>query len=688
MSEFWRIELLGHFQAKKRGAKNSLPSLPARKTDVLLAVLALRRAPVTRAELTALLWSDSEEAAARRSLSMALSHLRPAFGACLITNRHCVALQPECFSTDVAEFQAALEKSRRAAKDDAQIAALQTAVSLYRGGFLPGYAEIKAEAANWITAEYRQLETLYCAALLTLAALLERQGHSADALPYALQAQGLNPYDPEAKAQAQRLAAKCPRQIASTRPAPEEAHPPMSTETARCLMQLAIQASQTLLPENNTAYLAEMERERPELDAALRWTLEEGNDLTTGFELTMVLQEFWYQANRRGEMRFWLETALRFEARFSASQRLELHFALAKALLADYHHAAAFAACQQAMKHAQTDCDTERIVWGLNELGIAAHHAGQDDSSRVAFETALTLLPAKGGSLALRGRLIMDFAVALNTQGETHRALSLCEESLRLAIAAQDAELQALAGYQLAELLQEQGDYSRARRCINESLAIRQERSDPLGVADCLRLLGALHSDQNYFAEARFLLERSAEMYAKFGKDECRAAALGIMGDVEYRQGHLDTAFMYYAEGLEIWRRRPHRRWPAQFLLRQAWAAFRQRKTKQARTLCRDAAKICPAIHAVYTRSGILRLQGHLALQTGNLPVARLLAEESLTLCRPLGNGLKVVEVKETIAAILFEQGQHDEAASLLSEATARRKEMGTPRPPITQSDC
>ena len=688
MNQRWHLELLGHFQVNAIAPACVLPRFATRKARVLLACLALRQTEISRAEIAALLWSDSDTPDALRSLSMALGALRKVFGNSIQANNHIISLAPGCFTTDVAAFEAALQKARRLPDRDAPIAALQDAVALYRGAFLPGYAEIKAEAAEWIANESRRLELLCWTALRRLARLLEQRESWDEALFYAWEAHALAPYDAETQAQIARLATNGAKRDA---PAPPSVPDPAALflsdppAQARRLLALARQAHDDFLPDRNAAYRERLTPEQATFDVALNWTLTEANDPDTGLALALALQEYWYQTNRRERLRCWLEAALLHQARFSAVQCLELRLALARVLLADYQHAEAFAVCQQALPHAQIIGDTEKIVRGFNALGLAAHHAAQDEAARTAFETGFALLPAENGSLDLRGRFLMDFAIALEVQGEPKRAQTLYEESLRLADQIQDVAMQASARFHLADLLHGQGDYGWARHYANESLALRETLKAPLESADCLRLLGALHRDQNHFAEAKFLLERSAEIYAEFGKDECRAAALGILGDVEYRQGHFEVATVFYAEGLDIWRRGTNRRWRAQFLLRSAWVAWRQGDRELASCQYQEAADTCPAIHALRIQSGILRLQAYLALQSGDVSAAHSLATESLEMCKRHGEGLETVTAKEALAEILFEQGRHGEASGMFLQAEARRQEMGTPPPPVGQ---
>jgi DNA-binding SARP family transcriptional activator len=121
MEERWRIELLGQLRL---GRGDALPGpLQRQKATTLLAYLAYHtRHPHSREVLIELLWPEADLEEGRRNLRAQLHLLRerlagaesPA-GALLIAERTTVHLDPAAFTTDVAEFHAALRAAAHAA---------------------------------------------------------------------------------------------------------------------------------------------------------------------------------------------------------------------------------------------------------------------------------------------------------------------------------------------------------------------------------------------------------------------------------------------------------------------------------------------------------------------------------------------------------------------------------------------
>jgi DNA-binding SARP family transcriptional activator len=153
MAEPWRIELLGGLRVQ-HGAQ-IITRFPKQKAGALLAYLAYHADRIhSRDALVEVLWPEVDPEAGRNSLRSVLHALRhqleppgaPA-GALVIAHRDTIALNPVAFSTDVADWHAALQAARRADSPDKRASALARAVELYRGELLPGFFE------DWILTE-------------------------------------------------------------------------------------------------------------------------------------------------------------------------------------------------------------------------------------------------------------------------------------------------------------------------------------------------------------------------------------------------------------------------------------------------------------------------------------------------------------------------------------------------------
>ncbi len=201
--EACRIEMLGGLRVIC--GDRVIDRFRTRKAASLLARLALfpdRAHP--REELISLLWPEMDVEAGRVNLRQALSALRhliddgrPQIGPVIIANNSVVRLEAGFVVTDVAEFEDALRSV--ATNGCNSVSARERALELYRGELMNGFYD------EWIFPERRRLESLYVTALHEQQAELAGRGDMQRAIPYALKAVQMDPYDEEGHLAVMRL---------------------------------------------------------------------------------------------------------------------------------------------------------------------------------------------------------------------------------------------------------------------------------------------------------------------------------------------------------------------------------------------------------------------------------------------------------------------------------------------------
>ncbi|NNG16139.1 MAG: tetratricopeptide repeat protein, partial [Gemmatimonadales bacterium] len=122
----------------------------------LLALLATTRTGATRDKLVGYLWPESGAEQGRHLLSESVYQLRKSLGSgALVSEGDNIRLNPDLATSDVAEFEAAVERGD-----------LETAVSVYAGPFLDGfYVRDAPEFERWVETERRRLADSYAMAL-------------------------------------------------------------------------------------------------------------------------------------------------------------------------------------------------------------------------------------------------------------------------------------------------------------------------------------------------------------------------------------------------------------------------------------------------------------------------------------------------------------------------------------------
>jgi predicted ATPase/DNA-binding SARP family transcriptional activator len=151
------LYLFGSFRLERDGQPLRLPT---RKTESLLAYLALHPdPPQSREYLAALYWGDSTDEQARRSLRVALTSLRKLLGDSVFeTGRDTLQLNPHApLWVDAYEFTRLTRPSPHT-----DTAALESAVTLYQGDLLAEFYD------EWMDQEREQTRQRYLALLLRL----------------------------------------------------------------------------------------------------------------------------------------------------------------------------------------------------------------------------------------------------------------------------------------------------------------------------------------------------------------------------------------------------------------------------------------------------------------------------------------------------------------------------------------
>jgi DNA-binding SARP family transcriptional activator len=217
MNAQWRIELFGGLRVTS--GERIITRFRTRKIGALLAYLAYhldRSHP--REVLFELLWPECLPSAGRNNLSNALSTLRHQLeppgvpqGAVIVADRASVRLNPATVTTDVSEFEAALQATARADNDAERTQHLADAIELYRGELLSGFYE------NWILLEGQRLNELFFQALRHLIAHHEQTGDIHQAMSYAQRGVSVDPLREESHTELIRLYAAAGQTTAALR---------------------------------------------------------------------------------------------------------------------------------------------------------------------------------------------------------------------------------------------------------------------------------------------------------------------------------------------------------------------------------------------------------------------------------------------------------------------------------------
>ena len=232
--------LLGSPQLLCAGA--AIP-LARRQMRALFFRLAVALRPVARDQLAFLFWPDIGDSAARRNLTVLLNQLRQALPCpdLVLTQGDAILLNPAHLQTDTVVFAEALAQATRGGT----IAPLTTAVDLYRGPFLDGFAlPACAEFEAWAMQERQSWERRYLDALALLVDDYVARGAYPAAITAAQRALAVDPLAEEMHRQLITLYATAGDRTAALR------------QFEQCVVLLERELGVSPLPETRAVYEA------------------------------------------------------------------------------------------------------------------------------------------------------------------------------------------------------------------------------------------------------------------------------------------------------------------------------------------------------------------------------------------------------------------------------------------------
>jgi DNA-binding SARP family transcriptional activator len=204
------IRLFGGFDIRCRDA--AVRRFESQKARGLLAYLALHRdQALSREHVSTLLWSDKDDAAARRNLRQVLYSLRTVFAEAglnadlLVGDSKEIKLHPEIeVWVDVVDFEKAIQRGLDGAEPDSQ--QLGRAARLYVGDFLSGFfVRDCPQFEEWLITTQEQLRESALASFHTLVGACLRRGESRMGIHYARRLLAIDPLSERAHRQLMRL---------------------------------------------------------------------------------------------------------------------------------------------------------------------------------------------------------------------------------------------------------------------------------------------------------------------------------------------------------------------------------------------------------------------------------------------------------------------------------------------------
>lgn len=279
---------------------------------------------------------------------------------------------------------------------------------------------------------------------------------------------------------------------------------------AHCL-DLAVTASEALRGPDQSAWLARLETERANFDAALRWSID-GDRAEAGLRMAGALRRFWELRGHFAHGRRWLDRLLAVpELETSTAERAD----------------------------------------ALRAAGSLAEEQGDYADAAIRYGQALDIRRALGDEAAAAA-LLSDMGNVADFQADYAAAASLHEEALAIRRRLGDARAIAISLNNLGNVAEFQGDYDRAHALYTESLEHMETQADRWVVSVILNNLGRLAMDIGLCDEAEERLGESLAIAREMGDRQGIAYALHNLGELARSLGQPGAARERQAESLTL----------------------------------------------------------------------------------------------------------------------------------------
>jgi len=305
----------------------------------------------------------------------------------------------------------------------------------------------------------------------------------------------------------------------------------------------------------------------------------------------------------------------------------------------------------------------------------------EHDNLRAALEWSL-----KSGESELATRLAgacWQFWYVRGYWSEAHQFLEKVLAQSENVSALPKAKVLSLAGI----LASFQGDYGRAQRFHQQSLALFRAQGSQRGIAISLDSLGSVAFYEGKHATARSLLEESLGIKRELGDQQGIAVSLGNLGNVAFAEADYTSAHHFYEQSLFIYRGLGDRRNIAISLHNLGNVAMKQGDHKRARSLHEESLAIKRALGDKWGIGYTLHSLGEGAFQLGEYDTASAFFAESLSIRHTLGEIRSVAQGLEAFAALAIAQGQPTRAARLCGVAETLRQTIGAPLASADRAD-
>lgn len=242
------------------------------------------------------------------------------------------------------------------------------------------------------------------------------------------------------------------------------------------------------------------------------------------------------------------------------------------------------------------------------------------------------------------------------------------------------ARAKALSG--IGTLAWQQGDYSEAQSCFDESIQLWSKLGIDDGLAEAQHFSGHLEFDQRNYDQAKTLFADSLNYYKQIDDTTRTLTLTSDMGLVAYHLGDYVSARSSFEQALLLWQERGNQEALGDVLNRLGDLARVESNYDKARAYYEESLELFRTMNAKLGIASGLHKLGQVARHQNDIEDARGLFLESIKLQQEAGNKQGIIECLEGMAGLDLVNKELERAAVIFGATQALLDTLGAPLAP------
>jgi tetratricopeptide (TPR) repeat protein len=275
------------------------------------------------------------------------------------------------------------------------------------------------------------------------------------------------------------------------------------------------------------------------------------------------------------------------------------------------------------------------------------------------------------------GTYLLLYSRYIEQEARMQEAQAMLDTAVKVLEQAGDPTVLAIAFNNLADIYQQQGDYTQALDYFERALDLFGQIGDAADVALVLNNLGRIHQAQGEAAQALGYYERALDLFGQVGNPVAIATVLNNLGTIYISQGEIVQALRRFERALILDKQVGNLAGKAVSLNNIGEGYRLQEKWEQALSYHERALAINEQLNNPVRIAATLHNIGHIYQAQGKWEQAIQQHSRALHLYESLGRGFEAdsIDELEALAACYSEIGEKGKSSSYLGRAQHMLKE-------------